>query len=112
MSDVDMKTVEDEVMDHDALTAASAPDLGSVLAVRRTTHGEYSEHARIAQRLKTIMRNTANYPSMNEYEAETLDMIAHKIGRILAGDPHYHDHWLDIAGYASLTANRNAPRGS
>jgi hypothetical protein len=86
--------------------------LDATLDARRSTHGDYSEHARITQRLKTIMRNTPNYGAMDDHECETLDMIAHKIGRILAGDPHYHDHWLDIAGYASLTANRNVSKGS
>ena len=32
-------------------------------------------------------------------------MIAHKIGRILAGDPSFQDHWADIAGYATLIIN-------
>jgi hypothetical protein len=39
-------------------------------------------------------------------QRETLDMIAHKIGRILAGDPNVEDHWKDIAGYATLSADR------
>jgi hypothetical protein len=34
--------------------------------------------------------------------AESLEMIAHKIGRILAGNENFHDHWDDIAGYAKL----------
>lgn len=33
-------------------------------------------------------------------------MIAHKIGRILNGDPNYRDSWDDIAGYAKLAADR------
>jgi hypothetical protein len=33
-------------------------------------------------------------------------MIAHKIGRILNGDPNYADSWIDIAGYAQLVADR------
>jgi len=33
-------------------------------------------------------------------------MIAHKIGRILNGDPNYADSWIDIAGYAKLVADR------
>ena len=39
-------------------------------------------------------------------QAEALDMIAHKIARILNGDPNHHDHWHDIAGYATLIADR------
>lgn len=30
------------------------------------------------------------------------EMIAHKIARILNGDPNYADNWHDIAGYATL----------
>jgi len=33
-------------------------------------------------------------------------MNAHKIGRILNGDPNWSDSWHDIAGYAQLVANR------
>jgi hypothetical protein len=33
-------------------------------------------------------------------------MVVHKIGRILNGDPHYADSWVDIAGYAKLVADR------
>jgi hypothetical protein len=33
---------------------------------------------------------------------EALDMVAHKIGRILNGDPTYTDSWHDIAGYSKL----------
>ena len=38
-------------------------------------------------------------------------MIAHKIGRILAGDPNHIDHWLDIAGYATLVAKELEAHG-
>ena len=33
-------------------------------------------------------------------------MIAHKIGRIINGDPDYDDSWADIAGYAKLVSDR------
>jgi hypothetical protein len=33
-------------------------------------------------------------------------MIAHKLGRIVNGDPNYVDSWVDIAGYATLVAKR------
>lgn len=33
-------------------------------------------------------------------------MTAHKLGRILNGDPHYADSWIDIAGYNKLVADR------
>ena len=39
-------------------------------------------------------------------QAEAMDMIIHKIGRIINGNPDVVDHWLDIAGYAQLVADR------
>jgi hypothetical protein len=39
-------------------------------------------------------------------QREALEMIAHKIARILNGDPNYSDNWIDVAGYATLVANR------
>jgi hypothetical protein len=33
-------------------------------------------------------------------------MIMHKVARILNGDPNYADNWIDIAGYATLVADR------
>lgn len=39
-------------------------------------------------------------------QREALEMIAHKIARILNGDPNYADSWVDIAGYAKLIADR------
>ena len=32
-------------------------------------------------------------------------MIAHKMGRIVNGDPYYDDSWVDIVGYAQLVIN-------
>jgi hypothetical protein len=39
-------------------------------------------------------------------QREALDMIAHKIARIINGDPDYADSWVDIAGYATLVSER------
>lgn len=85
-----------------------------LLAERGKTHGEYVEHAAITQELKNIihswdtaLKNPADMPSKLTFvQRESLDMIAHKIGRILAGDPDFRDHWDDIAGYAKLAADR------
>lgn len=83
--------------------------IDAVLTERRGTHGDYQEHAAITQQLEDIMRASGNWNRLEFHEKETLHMIAHKIGRILAGDPHFHDHWVDMAGYAKLSADRNAP---
>ncbi len=76
-----------------------------ILAERGKTHGDYSDHAAVTQELKRIMRANG-WEKLNDCEREALEMIFHKIGRILAGNPHFRDHWDDIAGYATLVAER------
>lgn len=80
--------------------------LPDILAARKSTHGEYADHASFTQQIKDICHASRNWQRMNSHQRETLEMIAHKIGRILAGDPNFDDHWRDIAGYATLTADR------
>jgi len=81
----------------------------ALLAERGKTHGDYTEHANVTQGLKRVAQQTENYWSkLNDTQRESLDMIVHKIGRILSGDPNYADHWDDIAGYARLISQRIA----
>lgn len=78
----------------------------ALLAERGKTHGDYNEHAAITQSIKRQFFAGRNYMDLSDAQSEALDMIAHKIGRILAGDPNFRDHWDDIAGYARLVAER------
>ncbi len=48
------------------------------------------------------MRTREGWIRLSFSQREALEMIAHKIGRILNGDPDYADSWHDIAGYAKL----------
>ena len=81
------------------------PSIDDTLAERGSRYGEYHAHAQITQDLKTIMRRTMNWVTLAPHQKETLEMVAHKIGRILNGDPNYHDSWHDIVGYAKLSAD-------
>ena len=74
----------------------------ALLAERGKTHGDFNEHARITQDLKFTITSAPGFARLSAAQRETLDMTAHKIGRILAGDPNHPDHWDDIAGYARL----------
>ena len=73
-----------------------------VLAERAKTHGEFKNHAAIAQSLKDMMRIGSNWHKLSSEMREALEMIQHKIARILNGDPEVKDHWTDIIGYAKL----------
>jgi len=74
----------------------------SMLEERGKRYGKFCGHADISQRLKSCMKDTPNWDELSDSQKESLDMIAHKIGRILNGDPIYDDNWVDIAGYATL----------
>ena len=83
-------------------------NIQDTLAERGQQYGLFEEHARVAQRLKTFYRSelTRRGKSMLPDQYEALDMIMHKIGRIVNGDQNYDDSWIDIAGYAQLVADR------
>lgn len=85
------------------------PNIDTLLRDRHTTHGDYAVHADITQRLKIVMRLQPGWLRLNAMQGEALEMIAHKIGRILAGKPDFQDHWDDIAGYARLVSQRITP---
>ena len=79
--------------------------IDATLLERGRRYGEFPEHARITQNIKRAMADSPNWPALADDKKETLEMIAHKLGRILNGDPNYHDSWHDIIGYAKLIAD-------
>lgn len=81
-------------------------DVKKTLEERGTRYGEFHEQAWYAQGIKAILQTSPKWIEMEDEQREALDMIANKIARILNGDPNYADSWIDIAGYATLIANR------
>ena len=83
-------------------------NIDETLNERGTRYGEFANHASISQRLKGVARFELSYRDkmLAEDQLEALEMIFHKIARIINGDPNYADSWIDIAGYATLVANR------
>lgn len=77
----------------------------STLNQRAKAHGSFIDNGLIMQALKDAMKTSRNWYSLPSHQKEALEMIQHKIGRILSGDPNFADHWLDIAGYATLVKN-------
>ncbi len=80
--------------------------IDDVLDNRQLQYGDFSENAVVMQTLKVIMRTSRNWDRISDMQREALEMIAHKIGRILCGNPNHADSWIDIAGYATLVYNR------
>lgn len=84
----------------------SGVDITTITNDRAKTHGDYTDVAECAQVTKELWRSRAGYAKLSRVQRETLDMLAHKIARVLSGNPDERDHWSDIAGYAKITADR------
>ncbi|MBS0330765.1 MAG: hypothetical protein JSR30_12990 [Proteobacteria bacterium] len=78
------------------------------LTDRGNRYGPFIGHAEVTQRLKRVMAEelAKRGKPLADDQWEALEMIAHKIGRIINGDPDYDDSWVDIAGYAKLVSDR------
>ena len=83
-------------------TKAKKTGIDATLEERGGRYGLFSGHARITWNIKRAMAESPNWGKLTDAQHEALEMIAHKIGRILNGDPDYADSWNDIAGYATL----------
>lgn len=82
--------------------------IDAVLAERGNRYGTFVGHAKVTQSLKYVIERALvdRDKALDDDQQEALDMICHKIGRIVNGDPNYADSWVDIAGYAKLVADR------
>lgn len=87
-------------------TKSMTQDITTTLQERGQRYGKFSSHALITQHLKKVIVTHTPPNHLDDDQQEALDMICHKIGRIINGDPDYADSWHDIAGYAQLVADR------
>ena len=85
-----------------AKAKAKTSNISAVLNARGQIYGDFREHARITQNIKRAMMDSPNWDKLSDPMKESLEMTAHKIGRILNGDPEYKDSWTDIEGYIHL----------
>jgi hypothetical protein len=82
-----------------------------MLETRGSKYGPFIGHAEVTRALKNVIhfyvvQRKGSMQNLEADMAEALDMIAHKIARIINGDETYSDSWADIAGYAKLVADR------
>ena len=85
--------------------------LQATLDERGSNYGPFSGHAVAAQQLKDVVRDhlrrNKRYAALDSVAQcvvdEGLDMIMHKVARLINGDPLHDDSWVDIAGYATIT---------
>ena len=79
----------------------------NILTERGNRYGRFDSHAAITQDFKRLLRQhlDSRNKTLSDSQQESLEMIFHKIGRIVNGDANYDDSWVDIAGYAKLVAD-------
>ena len=80
--------------------------IDKTLDERGQRYGEFASHAHVTQLLKRAMGRHPGWRKLADDQREALEMTAHKIGRILNGDPDYIDSWHDIIGYVRLVEQR------
>ena len=79
-----------------------------ILEERGSRYGTFRGHAEISQHLKAMIRRYLEKREQHlaDDQMEALEMICHKLARIINGDPAYSDSWRDIGGYSMLVADR------
>ena len=97
--------------DRDKPTPKPEPEVsgvGKVLDARAEQYGSFMQSSDTTVRIKGIMHNAVARNEVHLYpdQLQALDMIATKISRIVHGNPNHLDSWIDIAGYATLVADR------
>jgi len=81
-------------------------DVVKLTEERGQVHGDFTDVSEIAQSLKAVVRNGKSFNQLTRVQVEGLDMILHKIARIVSGNANHHDHWDDVAGYAHIVSKR------
>lgn len=87
-------------------------DISETIEERGKRYGKFTGHASVSQGIQQVIKDgfekneRTHFEDLDEDMQEALFMIAHKLGRIVNGDPWYADSWIDIAGYAKLVSDR------
>ena len=101
-----MRNVKSVKKAEQSKVAEAQGEVDTILDERGARYGKFTTHAEITQLLKCVIFNSRDDLELAADQREALEMICHKIGRIINGDPNYVDSWVDIAGYAKLVADR------
>ena len=68
------------------------------------TNGTYDDHAALTQGMKELCRGHAGWNKVHPPAKEAIDMILHKIARVINGSSTYKDNWVDVEGYSRLVS--------
>jgi hypothetical protein len=82
--------------------------VNTLLQERALQYGTFVALAKTAQEFKSVLYRElgSRNKRLADDQAEALDTILTKIARIINGNADHVDSWADIAGYATLVAER------
>ena len=102
-------TIKEHISTEEIKKLMSKPQsVDALVDERGERYGKFESLAEVSQRFKDslhyflITRNKYLAPD----QQEAMELIFHKFARIINGDADYVDNWKDIAGYATLIADR------
>lgn len=81
-------------------------EINNILDERGNRYGDFASNATTTQLIKQAINLGDTADKLAFYQRESLEMIAHKISRIVNGDANYMDSWVDIVGYAQLVIDK------
>jgi len=83
--------------------------IDKILDERGQRYGKFVDVAKATDAIQEAVYESCSLEKLNALEPDqsiAIDMICHKLARIVVGDHDYVDNWADIAGYAQLVADR------
>jgi hypothetical protein len=83
-------------------TPAAEGSIGEVLQERGNRYGTFESNARTCQLLKNVLHAQEGWYELSYVQREALEMMMHKVSRLVNGDSTYLDTVIDIAGYNQL----------
>jgi predicted ATPase len=98
----------DALFDMEYKKTVQEPSVNTLLQERALQYGTFAALAKTAQEFKSVLYRElgSRNKRLADDQAEALDMILTKIARIINGNADIADHYFDIAGYATLVAER------
>ena len=92
----------------EAYERETGTDVDETLDNRAQDYGKFKDGAELMQGIKRLLADHAlrHNKTFADDQWEALEMIVHKMARIVNGNPDKVDTWVDIAGYATLVADR------
>ena len=79
--------------------------LEGILGERGNRYGTFENNAKTCQLLKNVFHAQEGWYRLSYVQREAVEMMMHKISRLINGDSTYTDTVVDIAGYNQLMLN-------